>query len=558
MERKKDESMEHLPQVAQEYIRELIKSIRYRKKVRRDVQAELVAHFEDVLKDCKDDQQRTEKCKKLIEEFGDPKTLGKLTRRAKKRCRPLWKKTLIKSLQAIGIFILLFVLYVAWFLSGKPKIETNYLAKYNQWVRPAADESSNAAPYYDQAVEKLGEVNDKVKKLLSKDFDEVNDIEVEKIATWLADNNEVFELIERGSQKPYYWKTVTTNDPNQPNRLLGILMPHLSEYRTIAYGLNWRAYIEANQGNFEGAFKDIETAYILGRHNKGNKTLVENLVGISIQAMTIGTFRSILNNFEIPVEYLTKWQSEFKEMIQDENFVAQGFMGEKMMLYDEIQRSFVDSWFGIEHLYLRHVSGIVEMNSEYLIIFIFSDVETDDFLKMGKNISYVLFTHPDKQQTRQQADEFYDLWEEYAKKTPAQVKREDIDVDKEVEKLTSQNILLNLLAAPAFEKVIQIHYRTKIDIQSTLPLLAILRYEKENGHYPESLEVLVEQGYLDEIPTDPFSDEPIKYRKTYGNFVLYSVGMNMVDDGGVHAIKPYNQKKVVWEENGDAVFWPVE
>ncbi|MFH1884581.1 MAG: hypothetical protein ABIL62_17940, partial [Planctomycetota bacterium] len=92
-----------LPACATEYIKQVLKKMRYRRKVRQDVQVELAAHFEDELKDCKTNENREQKAKQLITEFGDVKLLAVLLRRAKKRCRPLWRKALVRSLQVLGI-----------------------------------------------------------------------------------------------------------------------------------------------------------------------------------------------------------------------------------------------------------------------------------------------------------------------------------------------------------------------------------------------------------------------------------------------------------------------
>jgi len=86
-----------LPACAIEYIKLVIKKMRYRRKVRQDVQAELAAHFEDELKDCAGDEEKEQKASELIEQFGVVKLLGVLLRRAKKRCRPLWVEKQHKS-----------------------------------------------------------------------------------------------------------------------------------------------------------------------------------------------------------------------------------------------------------------------------------------------------------------------------------------------------------------------------------------------------------------------------------------------------------------------------
>ena len=60
----------------------------YRRKVRDEVKAELMAHFEDELEDCKIDEEKEEKARAILSDFGDLK-LAILLRRAKIRCRPL-------------------------------------------------------------------------------------------------------------------------------------------------------------------------------------------------------------------------------------------------------------------------------------------------------------------------------------------------------------------------------------------------------------------------------------------------------------------------------------
>jgi hypothetical protein len=63
--------------------------------------------------------------------------------------------------------------------------------------------------------------------------------------------------------------------------------------------------------------------------------------------------------------------------------------------------------------------------------------------------------------------------------------------------------------------------------------IALERYYRANGGYPASLDALAPK-YLQYVPTDIINGEPLHYRQTQdGQFVLYSVGWNEKDDGGV-------------------------
>ena len=63
--------------------------------------------------------------------------------------------------------------------------------------------------------------------------------------------------------------------------------------------------------------------------------------------------------------------------------------------------------------------------------------------------------------------------------------------------------------------------------------IALERYRLAHGEYPESLDALA-SPFMEKIPHDIINGEPLKYRhEANGQFVLYSVGWNETDDGGV-------------------------
>ena len=61
---------------------------------------------------------------------------------------------------------------------------------------------------------------------------------------------------------------------------------------------------------------------------------------------------------------------------------------------------------------------------------------------------------------------------------------------------------------------------------------ALERCRRACWKYPESLSALV-PGYLKRVPQDIMTGSPWVYRRTESGYVLYSVGANRVDDGGV-------------------------
>ncbi len=63
--------------------------------------------------------------------------------------------------------------------------------------------------------------------------------------------------------------------------------------------------------------------------------------------------------------------------------------------------------------------------------------------------------------------------------------------------------------------------------------IALERYRLAHGEYPKSLDALAPQ-FIEKVPHDVIGGGPLHYRLTSdGQFVLYSVGWNETDDGGV-------------------------
>jgi len=65
---------------------------------------------------------------------------------------------------------------------------------------------------------------------------------------------------------------------------------------------------------------------------------------------------------------------------------------------------------------------------------------------------------------------------------------------------------------------------------------ALERFHLANGNFPETLDALVPQ-FIEKLPHDIIGGQPLHYRRTEsGKFLLYSIGWNETDDGGVPGI----------------------
>ncbi|WP_269525540.1 hypothetical protein [Coraliomargarita parva] len=116
------------------------------------------------------------------------------------------------------------------------------------------------------------------------------------------------------------------------------------------------------------------------------------------------------------------------------------------------------------------------------------------------------------------------------------------------EEVKKHRHLLTAIVTPAvrsmYDHVIAAEARNELVRTSS----ALEAYKTIAGQYPDSIEALTPQ-YLDQIPMDPFSQAPLHYRKEGNAFTLYSIGTNLVDDGG-----SIDEEDTNWPTEGDIVW----
>jgi len=420
---------------------------------------------------------------------------------------------------------------------------------------PPADDSLNAAPLYQKTIETLVDVN-VINKLSLLDFRDANYEQKELIRQWLVKNETALALVVRASELPYHWQHYRTGDSNQG--MLGVLLPDLNTFRIIGRALCWRAWLNAETGDFNSAFRDIETCFRFGRHNKGEKILVEQLVGMAIEGRALHTTRQLLDTYKTDSNTLADFQRRLQQLIDNDDF-RPNLQSEKLFTFDALQRCLTENRLGLTHVYLKGLRQFAATPAEstegswYLYDLLTGIINSSP--EDRRFMLQVFSTQLGKAESIDKINAFYKFWDDITPKTPAQLRAEKFDLEAEELRTLRDNPILNVFG-PALGRVHIIAWRNKIDAECTPVTIALVRYKQDTGSYPESLDKLVDRGYIKQVPIDPFSGGPLSYKKTEEGPLLYSWGENLTDDGGQVA-RDKKGKVRIWDYQGDAVFWPV-
>ena len=549
-----------LPACAAEFIRQVVRRMRYRKKAAADVQAELTAHFEDELRGCANVQEREQRVQRLISEFGDAKLLAILCRRAKKRCRPLWAKAIVRTAQGAGVLLLLFLVYMAWFAIGKPAPRMDYIALVNQMSRPELAERDNAWPHYEKAIAALVEPDDDLD--LQPAFKELNRPEYRSlgalpeetraaISQWVENNEAALREFKTAAAMSYCLRSYSA-DPNAKDPwLMAVLLPHLPALRNLGRLSVWRSRINLEHGDTRQAVEDCLAVARAGRHWQGSEFLIEQLVGLALSRLGHEQILAIAQARKLPAADLANLQQELA-VLYPGRYPLINIEAERLGLLDTIQRVFTEGGPGGGHMAF---SGAMRLHD----LMTTGEQDSDAGPLMVPMWTALSMIHAGRGKTTARANWLFDEQAKLAKLSP---------YERHATKTPGTDDLLRLLPeyryavihilAPALDRAADTAFRGRALHEATMTVLALQRYRAEKGAYPASLEELKQAGYIDVLPADPYSDGPLVYKPAADHFTLYSVGTDFKDDGGTPG-KDRKGRPTMWDAQAgaDAVFWPV-
>lgn len=92
-------------------------------------------------------------------------------------------------------------------------------------------------------------------------------------------------------------------------------------------------------------------------------------------------------------------------------------------------------------------------------------------------------------------------------------------------------ILRELVLGP--ETILSVSVQDRIRARTVRAAIACELYRRAEGAYPETIDQLA-PTYLDRVPLDPFTGDPMRYARVGPSFTIYSVGNDRQDNGGEH------------------------
>ncbi|MDG1137216.1 MAG: hypothetical protein P8N28_03050, partial [Phycisphaerales bacterium] len=459
-------------------------------------------------------------------------------------------------------FCVLFLTYAMWVIVAMNRVATisvDYVAKVNE-VTSALQSKDRSWAFYRRAGIAL-RLNEMPKDVF---YDNDHDTPVwpsqdgwEHYAIWIDGHDNTLELLHQASTKQGFgylikgriqeedkelWPEAYATQADTPDDgfMLSVLLPQLIPMRNMAQLLAADAKQSAYEGDAIRCLQDLMTMLQMGKHLREHPILLNDLLSFAIYNQTFVTIGEIVEH--APALFSNEQFKALEQALRSlDGFMAIRLAGERYFMLDLLQRMYTDDGNGdgsiipldAARLY-ANTQSVTDVRSEISLVPAFFAPLADIF-------------HPSRKEMLDEYTARMDSMEAVIG-MPLHVLRQKpelLHTEAYPSSSTLDPYFLIHLLMPALENAVLHGEYTRARRDATLAVLFAVQQFNKTGSWPSSL--------MDTDVVDAWNGEPLKIKLVHGEPVIYSVGYDLDDDGGIP------QKGAPgWSEKfvSDWVIWP--
>ena len=336
------------------------------------------------------------------------------------------------------------------------------------------------------------------------------------IRTALSIGDAEFEAIAQALHRP------SARYPVQWSDGLNALLPHLAKLKGLQQWIELRTRARLAQGDVDGAFEDARAALRLADVEREEPLLISQLVRLAQQAISARTIDFGVRSHQWTEPQLKEFQAHFTET-GILSALAHSFEGERALALTTL-----DAWCSRS----SELGKFLPDQAPNGPLPVFAGVRIPGTVGLIRHNQANLAT-------------YYSLLIRSIRATQdagarngfhQELKSLETKMDTSLKALAASTNPYNMMArqlAPALSKSVAKSVRAEQRARFTSTACAVERFYRQHGTYPASLTELV-PIFIAEVPLDIMDRKPLRYRRNPDDtFILWSVGENGVDDGGV-------------------------
>ncbi len=348
------------------------------------------------------------------------------------------------------------------------------------------------------------------------------------LVAWFRSQAEPLEAVVEASERSESFSPLV-NGPDAP--LMTVLLPGIQRSRDFGRALVARAMWKLGEGSRFDAWRDLMAAHRLGRLVGRGPTGIEGLVGAAIERQAMDAELRLIAETQPPAKQAALFLRQQQRLPPRGSFVEKIDSCERAIYLDSCirlarrQLTFQEAADGpaFEHVSLRPFA------EEALI----RDIDWDEVLRSLNRWFDRLAVASRLPSFKERDAALIELRDDVLKFSKDRKQKYDWLVIL-ADQSTRTRFTADLLASRYLPSV---HHLARYDdrsIQRTRNLelaLALSAWRGDHDSYPKSLAELAPK-YLESIPLDLFTDQPLRYERTADGYRFYSLGSNGTDDEG--------------------------
>ena len=276
------------------------------------------------------------------------------------------------------------------------------------------------------------------------------------------------------------------------------LLPYAQETRTISRLLTLNAHVHAHDGEDEQVLRNAKAIFAVSDALSGEPTMISQLVRIAVHT----------SGCQLAVQMLahSKWTEEELKTLQ----MAIG--------HARFRQEMLNAFHGERAIFLDSGgTGSVSVGVGTVVLF------------RGANAM--------------KAIELFRMCTDGLAKSWSEAMREQQEIDVQVKTMSSGSLsrlrfMTVMLLFPTVKPAVIAGARAEARQNCALATIAAHRFRLQHGELPKSLADIIAMmpGDLADRPdrlTDPFDGLPLRFKSEDSRLLIYSVGDNLTDDGGI-------------------------
>jgi len=345
--------------------------------------------------------------------------------------------------------------------------------------------------------------------------------EYPKAAQWLDGYNDSLAILLQACRKK------ACSFQNSFELLLP--MDRFSNMKDWTRMLSASGNLDLGEGRIDEGIEKHVAVLRMANHMYQQPSTIEILIALALEAMAQGSIKHFVMDYEATEEQLDlldealqmnryNWETHFpRNLDYDKLFTKCMLLG----LSYEINS--------------KGKTRLSRNPNDYIQLQIEADVSRSYLMRKGEKaltiLNWFFFpATPDK--AGEIVDDSYERF--YAMAEPEfdwELEPQELSLHKMKLNFRTMNFVLNLIREDSYYGFHDIYYQYAAQQQASRLIIALVRYKNTNGNWPETLD---DPGMTaaKELIRDPINDETFVYRRSGGDFILYSKGKNNIDESG--------------------------